>query len=468
VAARVTVDVFEAKLDRTASAGSTALISIGVAGLVFACTPSNAQKPAASHVAAAVPSSRAAVPILSAPSATASARPSTTPTPRPARQELAASGYIGKRGIVGTLRAEDSRWRAAFHFVDGGPEIIREGTATPMSPDPAWEADRGLQGLKVHSYLECAFEELAAAAPSAIGTITDARCLQEEQGERGEDVILEIAAAWSIGAQSEPFYLRTAGVDAIDNQDYLAAALATATPKHDCPPFVEILSADERSDRTTIAYTLRWPCDPEEERDPDRPRPRASAQAAPPSHEAYVADVGTDAPHPLLWSTKWTALPDPDELNVVHLGFSVISLDPNLFLYVGHVSDEFQSPNTGSGNSSERITLWGASAKGRHGPPLELLTSESGRAGWCMSWSKTNSATLLNLSGDALPELVIRHDEAERHDAASPNGDRDCVDGPSKTSFLAHGLNTRTLAWKRTPIPRGFTEQALDQGTALP
>ncbi len=373
---------------------------------------------------------------------------------------------------MGTLAVEGSRWRAAFRFVDGGPEILREANAIPMPPDPAWDEDRRLQALKVHSYLECTFEERAApassaSAPHTSGAITDARCLQEQQrGERGDGVVLEIDATWSSGTQAEPFYLRTVGVDAIDNHGYLAAALATPTPKHDCGPFVELLGADQRPARTTIAYTLRWPCDPEEERVPNR-RPSARTPPAPPSHEAYVADVSADDPHTLLWSSNWTTLRDPDELNVVHLGFSVVALGPELFLYVGRVSDEFQSPNTGSSNSSERITIWGADTQGRHGPPLELLTRESGNAGWCMSWAKTNSITLLDMGGDRLPELVIRSEESERHETVTPNGDRDCVDGPLKTSFLAHGLNTKALAWKRVPVPRGFTEQALDQGTPL-
>jgi hypothetical protein len=178
--------------------------------------------------------------------------------------------------------------------------------------------------------------------------------------------------------------------------------------------------------------------------------------------------VGTDEPHRLLWSSKWTTLSDPDELNLVHLRFSVLALNPDILLYVGTVSEQFQSPNTGSGNSSERTTIWGASTQGRHGTPLELVTSESGRGGWCMSWSKTSSATLLDLNGDQRPELVIRHDEAERHDTSGPNGNPDCVDGPTKTSFFAHRLDAKTLAWARIAMPRGFKQEALDRGTPLP
>jgi len=84
-----------------------------------------------------------------------------------------------------------------------------------------------------------------------------------------------------------------------------------------------------------------------------------------------------------------------------------------------------------------------------------------------MSWDKTSSITLLDVGGDRLPELVIRSDESKRDDTASPRGDRNCVDGPVKTSFLAHGLNRRTLKWMRAPIARGFTQQAFDQGTPL-
>lgn len=400
---------------------------------------------------------------MSAPNGTSEPRASvastTTARERPA---LSASGYIGRRGIVGTLRADDSRWRATFHFVDGGTEIVREGNAAALPSDPAWEEERRLRGLKVHEYLGCSLEEGGGAS----GTIGEARCLREPLPGRNAQELLEIDGEWFTDSGSEPFYFRTIGENSIENSSYLAALLATPTPKHDCAPFVELVSADERPARTTLAYTLHWPCDPAEEQDPNAPQARPRP-ARPPSHEAYVAEVLSDEPHPLLWSVKWTTLPDPDELTEVELGLAVIPLDPARLLYAGRVKDEFQSPNTGSGNSGEHLSLWLTNSEGRHGPPLEIVTSDAGSAGWCMSWNKTNSAALLDLDGDRFPELVIRRDEAERHDVMGRNGSPDCLDSPSKTSFFAYRLNAQTLTWTRFPV-RSLTEQQFDRGTLLP
>jgi hypothetical protein len=460
-------------VDRTRGASRLALPSVlWTASALVACGPSNAQKPGTTHAKAAVPSRTRTPSAVSSPAPTAatSARPVTTGASSATSLSLSASGYIGKRGIVGTLGVEGARWRVAFHFIDGGPELVRDATATVIPPDAAWEDERTRYGLKVHPYLACTFDDGGAPASASAGSINDAQCLHEQQpGERGQAEILEVAGAWSTGAQLEPFYLRTAGGDAIENQEYLATLLGTPTPPHDCIPFVELLSADERPASTTLAYTLRWRCDPEEEREPGVTSRSTAGAPPPPSHEAYVADVGTDAPHPLLWASKWTTLPDPDELNVVHLGFSALPLTPELFLYVGHVSDEFQSPNTGSGNSSERIALWAADAHERHGSQLELVSRESGRAGWCMTWNKTNSAGLLDLNGDKLPELVVERDEVGYQDAASPNGERDCIESPAtRATFFAYRLNTKNLAWTRVPTPRGFSQQMFDRATPLP
>jgi len=180
----------------------------------------------------------------------------------------------------------------------------------------------------------------------------------------------------------------------------------------------------------------------------------ALAQPAPPSHEAYLAEVASSAPEVLRWSSSVSVLPDPDESNEVSVGLAFLDLAPDLELYIASVSDHFQSPVTSAGNESETREIWAVSTQGQYGPKLSLTVGEAGHAGWCFSSIASSEVWLMDLDADKLPELVVRTTTTERRDAVA-NGQVVCVDVPAKRALTAYRLHPQTLAWKPIkPAPR--------------
>jgi hypothetical protein len=372
-------------------------------------------------------------------------------------------GYLGKRGIIGAITADGSHWTGSFHFVGGGQEVKLDGTATEPERDPdAPEEQPALDGRKLHSYLNCRF-----TANGQPGAIDDASCLDEPHA-------LEIDGTWSSGKTSEPFFLRTAGDDAssssVGYDRYYAAVLAAPTSPHECPPFIEMLSVHEREGRdtrATISYRMRWPCEHQSAEERYSGALGASATSSAPSFEAYVADFTGAEPHQRLWSEQWTTLADPDDPNEVSLRFEVLELAPGLELYAGSMNDDFQSPFTSGGNSSQQLTVWAVSVTGRYGAKLVLPAAESGHGGWCISSSQSNEIWLLDLDGDKVPEIVMRVTESGHSDGIGKDGNPECVETPTTVKLAAFRLNRNTLTWAPLPAPKGLSEQRLKHGTPI-
>jgi len=380
--------------------------------------------------------------------------PSAGPSARPLGSGDTVYGYLGKRGIIGELAVDGSRWRGSFHFVSGGGEISIEGSASAPEVDPDAPAPEPTDGEEPHAYLNCSF-----FAASGGGSLEGASCLQE----KGE---LEVSGSWSQANSSEPFYLQTR--DGLGADEYYAALLNTPTPNHACAPVADVLSLEERpGGRMAFLYRLRWPCDPVEDNQHviygamSKPPP-----PPPPSYAAYVADVSQAEPHRLLWSALWTSLGAPSPTNAVTLALGFRALTPEIELYVARSTDDFQSPNTSGGNSREEVSVWAVGSDGRHGAQLELPAGESGRMGWCFAGGKTNYGTLIDLDGNALPEIVIETTITDRHDGIDKNGKVQCVDEPTVVKFAAYQLNSKTLAWAPT-APRGVTKSRVERATRL-
>ena len=349
-------------------------------------------------------------------------------------------GYLGSRGIFGSVVANGGAWSGTFRVAGTGEEIAFAGSARVPDADPDAPTPDASDGQKVHEYLVCSFKSASG------GTVDEASCLHEGD-------TLEIQGEWQAGGKAEGFYLRTLGAGALDDAEYFGAALNVPTPPHACPPFIELLASSEHHERVTSAYRLRWPCD---------------GDGAPSSVEAYVMDLEQAAPHRLLWSSPWSSLPDVDAPNNdVQLAFNVSKLTPRLELYVGRITDSFQSPNTGGHNSSERVSVWTTDGAGRYGKMLDLPASESGQGGFCISETTENDSWLLDLDGDKVPEIVVRSRVSGRQDHPDGKGDVECIDGPTSESYSAYHLDTKTLEWRKAPAPRGMTEARLSHGTQL-
>ncbi len=425
-----------------------ASVSIGV---LFSCASPRAPAPAPPLPIVPL-ASATVVPAARATRAAESAAPATGPS----RDVV---GYLGTRGILGTISADGSHWTGSFHFVDGGQEVKLEGTAREPEPDPdAPPEEPVLDGRKVHSYLTCRFTARGASA-----TIDEASCLNEPS-------MLEIDGTWSAGKASEPFFLRTPGaiVGAFANEEYYAALLATPTAKHGCLPFVEMLSLVERDGRATISYRLAWPCEHQSAEERYSPNPFGASQSArTPSFEAYVADLTEAKPHQLLWSEQWATLADPDDPNEVSLRFAVLDFAPGFELYTASMNDDFQSPISSGGNSTQQMTVWVVSSKGRYGAKLDLPASGSGHGGWCIASNKSADSWLLDLDRDKVPEIVVRITESGRRDGIGKDGKPECVDTPTEVKFVAYRLNPSTLTWAPMPAPRGLSEQRLSRGKPI-
>lgn len=279
--------------------------------------------------------------------------------------------------------------------------------------------------------------------------MSEATCLDEEG-------VLQIDGWWSAGNRTEPFYLRTPAANAIDAGEHYTALVATPAPAHACPPVVDLLQRDEHATgRTTLLYQLRWPCAPTLA-EPSLPFvvPSRKQDPAPASHEAYLADVASGTPGPLVWSASVSALPDPDEPNEVELRFAAQDLAPGLVLYIASVSDSFLSPVSSGANSTRTAELWTVSAEGRYGPKLSLSVANAGHAGWCFASNTSSEAWLIDLDANRLPELAVRTTTTGRQDAVV-NGEVACADAPVQRAWSVYQLEPQTLAWKALkPVPR--------------
>lgn len=380
---------------------------------------------------------------VAAPEAASSPSPA-PPAPPALPSGRTVYGFLGQRGIVGTLAAAGGEWSGSFRFLDAKDGIPLSGTAW-LGEDAGPPEEPVLDGRTVHTFFDCQF----STGGTLSGTVTEATCLDEPG-------VLEIDGEWSAGSRAEPFYLRTPAPTAIDPSEYYAALMATPSPSHACPPFVDLLQSEAHpTGRTTLLYLLTWPCDRGRTESsfptlvPDRhPKP------APPSHEAYLADVASDVPGPLLWSSSCSALPDPDESNEITQNLASLELAPGLGLYIANLRDTFQSPVSSGGNQSETLEIWAVSTQGRYGPKLSLTVGEAGHAGWCFSSSASSEAWLMDFDADKIPELVVRTTTNERHDSVA-NGQSVCVDAPSRSVLTAYRLNPQTLAWQPLkPVPR--------------
>ena len=353
-------------------------------------------------------------------------------------------GFLGERGIVGTLGAENDRWAGSFRFLDGAEMVRINGSASPSEAEASPEEAR-LDGRRHHTFLDCEFDTAGALE----GVVSGATCLDEEG-------VLEIDGWWSAGNRTEPFYLRTPASNTIDASEHYTALIATPAPAHGCPPVVDLLQrAEHATGRTTLLYRMTWPCDSTFAESPlPFVAPDRKHAPAPASHEAYLADVASGTPGQLVWSASVSALPDPDELNEVELGFTAQDLAPGLVLYIASVSDSFQSPISSGGNSTSTAAIWTVSAEGQHGPKLSVSTSEAGHAGWCFASSTSSEAWLIDLDANRIPELVVRTTTTGRHDAIV-NGQVTCVDAPVERAWSAYRLQPQTLAWKALKsVPR--------------
>jgi hypothetical protein len=370
-------------------------------------------------------------------------------------------GYLGMRPIVGRVSAGQARWSGTFRFLGqrapftvGGPVRPHEGEAE--------EDQSSYDGRVHHQYLDC---ELDVGGSGVTGSLV-ASCLDE-----GE--VLEVQGSFSPASPKgttsppgdEPFYARTPLSSAPDPSPYYVALAGTPTEAHECAPFVELVESTPRPPgRLALLYTLRWPC--EEGKTDGMIYPGMQRKPPAVTWGAYVADVTLDEPPKLLSSAFWAPLGDPDDPNDLTMTLRAYDLVPGVELYFATLSDQFQSPVSSGGSYSVSTVVWAVASDGRYGATTKLPDVQSGHAGVCYSSSSSRDLWLVDLEGDATPELVSRTVSEEVGDRIV-NGKHECATVAAKTTFASYSLDPKSLTWQSRPAPKTLRERQLAAGRKL-
>jgi hypothetical protein len=369
-------------------------------------------------------------------------------------------GYVGRRPIAGRLTVRPARWSGTFRFLGQHEPFTVGGLVHPREAEDGDDTSP-YDGRAQHQYLDC---ELDVGGSGLTGSL-DAACLDEGEVLEVRGSFSPLAPKGAPALRDEPFFVRTAPADRPDPDAYYAALVATPTDAHACAPFVELVELTPRpSERVALLYTLRWPCDerPAEE----RAYPSTGQNPPPPTWQAFVAEVTPGETPQLVSSTFWTTLGDPDDPNELTMELRAVELTRGFDLYLATLTDQFDSPTSSGGNTTVSTVAWAVAADGRYGPTTALANVESGHQGVCYAVSSSRDLWLVDLDGNAVPELVSRTVTDETVDRLV-NGQLECAQGKVKTEWASYAFDPTTMAWRPRPAPKKLRDAQLAAGRKL-